>query len=119
MVHLISDDIYLTVTFTSWGGIGGGFSWLRSTPATSPLPPSVPRLTNPALWPDGSFRFSFTNTPNLTFSVLVSTNPALPRTNWAVARTVTDSPAGSGIYQFADAAGTNVLVRKFFQVRYP
>jgi hypothetical protein len=119
VVHLISDDIFLSVNFTSWGLRTGGFSWVRSTPATSPGSPSAPRITQAAVLPDRSFRFSFTNIPNLTFSVLVSTNPALPRTNWAVARTLTDSPAGSGFYQFSDAAGTNFPVRKFFRVRYP
>ena len=32
VLHLIPDNIYLSVTFTSWGGIGGGFSYERSTP---------------------------------------------------------------------------------------
>jgi hypothetical protein len=34
VLHLIPDDIYLSVRFTSWtaGGSGGGFSYLRSTP---------------------------------------------------------------------------------------
>src|SRR5262245_43559343 len=41
VLHLIADDIYLSVQFTSWTGgapgggpsYGGGFSYLRSTPA--------------------------------------------------------------------------------------
>lgn len=37
VVHLISDDIYLSVTFLSWGGSAGGFSYQRSTP-TVPEP---------------------------------------------------------------------------------
>lgn len=37
VLHLIPDNIYLSVTFTSWGGIGGGFSYERSTP-TVPEP---------------------------------------------------------------------------------
>jgi hypothetical protein len=32
VMHLITDDIYLNVTFTSWGGNGGGFAYSRSTP---------------------------------------------------------------------------------------
>src|SRR5206468_2763689 len=34
VLHLISDDIYLSLKFTSWGGAGsgGGFSYDRSTP---------------------------------------------------------------------------------------
>jgi hypothetical protein len=42
VVHLISDDIYLDINFTSWtqGGDvnGGGFSYTRSTPGASPVP---------------------------------------------------------------------------------
>jgi hypothetical protein len=44
VVHLIADDIYLSVQFTSWSGgapgggptSGGGFSYLRSTPVPEP-----------------------------------------------------------------------------------
>ena len=40
MLHLISDDIYLSIKFTSWGGSSGGFSYNRSTPAV-PEPSSA------------------------------------------------------------------------------
>jgi hypothetical protein len=37
VVHLISDDIYLDLRFTDWGQLGaGGFSYLRSTPSSTP-----------------------------------------------------------------------------------
>ena len=38
VVHLVPDDIYLSVRFTSWtgGGAGGGFSYMRSTPVPEP-----------------------------------------------------------------------------------
>jgi hypothetical protein len=39
VVHLISDDIYLNLTFTAWGSHGAGnFAYTRSTAATSPVP---------------------------------------------------------------------------------
>ena len=43
VLHLIPDDIYLSVRFTSWssGGIGGGFSYTRSTPLVVPEPSSA------------------------------------------------------------------------------
>ena len=49
VLHLISDDIYLDITFTSWTsgeqGGGGGFSYIRSTPAQAPIPePSTAAL---------------------------------------------------------------------------
>lgn len=33
VLHLIPDDIYLSITFTYWGGFGGGFAYTRSTAA--------------------------------------------------------------------------------------
>ncbi len=43
VVHLISENIFLSLTFTSWGGNGGGFSYVRSTP--NPVPePSTPAV---------------------------------------------------------------------------
>lgn len=39
VLHLISENIYLALTFTSWGGSGGEFSYERSTPSPVPEPP--------------------------------------------------------------------------------
>jgi glucose/arabinose dehydrogenase len=47
VVHLISENIYLSVTFTSWGGSSGGFSYMRSTPAAENVPPTV-AIASPA-----------------------------------------------------------------------
>jgi hypothetical protein len=38
VLHLIPDDIYLSIKFTSWGGSGGGFSYMRSTAPIVPEP---------------------------------------------------------------------------------
>src|SRR3954465_8008219 len=40
VLHLMSDDIYLNITFTSWTQElgGGGFSYIRSTPGQPPVP---------------------------------------------------------------------------------
>jgi hypothetical protein len=39
VLHLISDDIYLDIKFTSWTfQEGGGFSYARSTPDQAPVP---------------------------------------------------------------------------------
>lgn len=46
VLHLITDDIYLSVTFTFWGGSSGGFAYVRSTPAVA-SPPTV-SLTSPS-----------------------------------------------------------------------
>src|ERR1051325_3563787 len=49
VVHLVTDDIYLSLTLTNWGGAGGigdkTFGYTRSTAA--PVAPSV-TITNPA-----------------------------------------------------------------------
>jgi glucose/arabinose dehydrogenase len=42
VVHLVSDDIYLSLQFTALGGqFSGGFSYVRSTPQAANVPPSV------------------------------------------------------------------------------
>lgn len=47
VLHLISEDIYIDIKFTSWSSIsGGGFSYQRSTPAAGNVAPSV-AITNP------------------------------------------------------------------------
>ena len=38
VVHLLADDIYLSLNFSFWGGAGGGFTYTRSTPALTPEP---------------------------------------------------------------------------------
>ena len=38
VVHLMTENIYLSLTFTSWGGTGGSFSYTRSTPSPVPEP---------------------------------------------------------------------------------
>lgn len=47
VLHLIADDIYLSIRFTSWsgGGTGGGFSYQRSTPTVVPEPSALMFLT--------------------------------------------------------------------------
>ncbi len=40
VVHLIADDIYINITFTSWS-VGSTYSYQRSTPTPANLPPAV------------------------------------------------------------------------------
>lgn len=52
VVHLIQEDTYLTLTFTSWGQhFAGGFGYARSTPSAGVTPPPPPTpsvtITNP------------------------------------------------------------------------
>ena len=39
VLHLITDDIYLGIKFTAWGGNGGGFTYERTTATAVPEPP--------------------------------------------------------------------------------
>jgi PEP-CTERM motif len=44
VLHLIPDDIYLSIEFTAWGQGAGGFSYIRSTPSPVPEPQTFPLL---------------------------------------------------------------------------
>jgi hypothetical protein len=114
VVHLVADDVYLSIQFTSWGGGAGGFSYMRSTPATAPPPPPpAPTLTGASV-AGGTFSFTFTNNPAYTFTVLSSTDAALPIASWTVVGVATESPAGT--YSFSvSTAGAD---QKFYRVRW-
>lgn len=46
-VHIVPDDIYLSLKLTAWGNDNGGsFQYIRSTPAAVTFPPTV-GITNP------------------------------------------------------------------------
>jgi hypothetical protein len=115
VVHLLSEDIYLDIQIISWP-IGSGFSYVRSTPSAAPVPPA---LTGTTAAGDGTFLFTFTNTPGYNFTVLGTTNLSLPLTNWPVLGQATYDLSGPGNYLFTDpGAGTN-QPQQFYQVRWP
>src|SRR6267143_26747 len=100
VLHLIPDDIYLSVQFTSWTGgapgggpsYGGGFSYLRSTPVGQPTnitwtgadpsgywsapanwsPPGVPVNGNDLVFPGGLPPGDMVSTNDLTGSIFRS-----------------------------------------------
>jgi len=80
----------------------------------SSTPLAVPfLLVNAVKLGDGSFGFSFTNTPGATFTTFASTNVAAPATNWDNLGAPIETTAGN--YQFTDAgAATNRL--RFYRV---
>ena len=61
VVHLITDDIYIDITFTSWGGVGGAYSYQRATPPAANNPPTV-AITSPT---NGAF---FTSPANVSIT---------------------------------------------------
>ena len=52
VVHLINEDIYLSLTLTNWGGENGSgdktFAYTRSTAETAPPPTPMVTITNPS-----------------------------------------------------------------------
>ncbi len=75
-----------------------------------------PVLTAPVLLGNGAFQFSFTNNPNVSFSVYASNNAALSSGQWTLLGTATQISLGE--YQFTDEAATNHLQR-FYRVVWP
>ena len=84
-------------------------SILVPVPTTTILTPAR-RLTN------GSFLFTFTNSPGALFSVLATTNPSLPLSNWSVLGGVTEVSPGQ--FQFTDSQAAN-NPRRFYRIRSP
>jgi hypothetical protein len=67
---------------------------------------------------NGSLKFGFTNFTDMNFTVLGSTNIALPMNLWSNLGAAVESPAGSGHYQFTDLQATN-SPQRFYRVRWP
>ena len=76
--------------------------------------PSV--LNSPTRLGNGAFQCSFTNQPGASFTVLASTNLALPLNNWTSLGAPIESPAGQ--YQFTDAQAAN-FTQRFYRVTSP
>jgi hypothetical protein len=74
-----------------------------------------PHLTGVALV-GGGVRFSFTNTPAVSYTVLVSTNLTAPLNTWTILGNPVEFPAGH--FQFTDTSGTSCM-QQFYRVRSP
>ena len=55
------------------------------------------------------FHFTFTNKPWTSFDVLVTTNPALPMSNWTILGPATEGPPGH--FQFTDTQAAGITPR--------
>lgn len=75
-------------------------------------------LTAPTAMEDGSYRFTFNYATGATFTVLANANVASLPNAWSELGPATETPAGSGQYQFTDTQATNNLLR-FYRVRSP
>ena len=75
---------------------------------------AAPRIIEPLMLGNGHFQFSFSNEANVIYSVLGSTNVALPLAQW----TVLGPPVslGGGLYRFTDSSATN-HAQRFYLLR--
>jgi heme-binding protein Shr len=102
-----------TISFNS-AGLAGATSSGFNIVAPASYPPNLGGVTLSG----GKLTFSFTNVTGLSFSVLATNNVTAPLTNWPVIGTATESPSGSGNYQFTNSApATNGSL--FFILRQP
>jgi len=92
-----------------------GVIFLADNMTVTPAPPPI-IVTNVVKLPNGPFQFSFSATPNASFTVFGATNPTLPFSNWAALSGLTEAPAGH--FQFTDWQATNML-RRFYRVSSP
>jgi hypothetical protein len=102
---------------TSPGGAGINYNGIVFDSVAVPQPSTPLVLTSPQALGGGAFRFSWTNTPGLQFTVYAATNVTFALGNWTSLGVATDSPSGSGHYQFTDMQATNSA--KFYYVRWP
>lgn len=99
-----------TISFTSTGLTG-------VTSSTFNIPAPIPTTLGGVKLAAGKFSFAFTNATGLSFSVLATNDLTAPLATWPVVGTVTESPAGSGNYQFTNSPATNAEL--FYRLRQP
>ena len=110
--HVTSGATYqFRLVAINGGGLSYGSNLSFTTPGMTP-----PVIGDIARLGDGSFQLSFANAPGASFTVLASTNVALPLSNWTVLGAATEIAPGS--YRFIDPQAANSPV-KFYGVRAP
>jgi sugar lactone lactonase YvrE len=126
-----SDQSWLAITGTDDGVVSFSFTANASassrtahitllgqtipvTQAGSVVTPTV--LTGVRFLGNGILQFTFTNNTSATFTVLSTTNLAVPLSNWTEFATLTND--GSGVFQFISPPTTNDMQR-FYLVRSP
>lgn len=120
-----SDQSWLTISGVSNGVVG--FSVSANTGAVRVghitvlgqsvvvMQESPTKLVSPVLLGNGSFRFSFTNAPGASFTVLTTTNLALPFNQWTPAGAPVENPPGQ--YLYTSPAATNS--HRYYILRAP
>jgi hypothetical protein len=98
------------VTGGDWGPI-----FLADNMSVTLAPPPIV-LSQMARLTNGTFQFAFANTPSSTFTVLATTNMALPIANWSNLGGVTEISPGQ--FQFSDSQPTN-MSQRFYRISSP
>jgi hypothetical protein len=80
--------------------------------------PRPPVLTNLTRQGSGAIRFEFDYASGVSFTVLASTDVALPASTWSNLGAAVESPAGSGQFRFTDPQATN-YPQRFYRVSSP
>ncbi len=84
VVHLVKEDIYLSLTFTKWPQGGGDFSYTRSTPATAVTPPTIttaPKSQTVAAGSSATFSVTVSGDAPLTYQWLFNSANIAGATN--------------------------------------
>jgi hypothetical protein len=113
-----SDQPWLTITGVTNGVVSFSFTATTTNrlahitllgeaiPVLQAVTLDPPTIIEPGFVGDGTFQFQFYNyNPAVSFSVLASTNPALPLSSWSPA--ATPAQVAPGLMQFTDTAATN------------
>jgi hypothetical protein len=100
-----------TISFAA-GGLTGVTSSSFNIPA-----PIKSTLGGILLTASGKLTMSFTNATGLSFSLLSTNDLTAPVSTWPVAGPAVENPAGSGSYQYTNAATTNA--QSFYILRQP
>jgi len=77
-----------------------------------------PVLTDLTVLGNGSYQFAFTNLTGASFSVFATTNITLPAANWTFIGSASETPPGSGTFQFTDPGATN-FPQRYYRVKSP
>ena len=79
---------------------------------------SLNPIINPITLGDGSIQFSFSNLSGTGYRVLASTDAAAPLNTWSNLGPATETPPGSGQFQFTDHQAMN-YPQRFYRVSSP
>ena len=104
------------LTYTSTNSFGGIGQATRTVFVTTTNGVAFAQVNSVRRLGDGRLQLTFSNTPGAPFTVLASTNVALPVAQWIILGPPTEAPPGH--YQFTDAPTTNAPQR-FYLIRSP